>query len=134
MIAKVEFDNQFAEVTRRISGVRNDIHNADDSIFPDQRFMVQRLNDEGHQAVLMLPGSIGAFDTNGVFRVEHLSGVSSVQDVFANKEAYLRRYATEWAGRVAAEKASWEGPRSDLLPDLKAWFEAHTPDVFTPAS
>ncbi len=101
----------------------NDIHDADDSIFPDQRFMVQRLTDEGHQAALMLPGSVGAFDAAGMFRVEHLSGVSSVQDVFANKETYLRRYAADWAPRIVAEKVSWSGPRSDLLPELKAWFE-----------
>ena len=101
----------------------NDVHNADDSIFPDQRFMVQRLNDEGHQAVLMLPGSVGAFDSDGMFRVKHLSGVSSVQDVFADKEAYLRRYAADWAERLAAEKQGWAGPRTDLLPELKEWFE-----------
>ena len=101
----------------------NDIHDAPDSIFPDQRIMVQRLEDEGHHAVLMLPGSVGAFDAEGMFRVEHLSGVSSVQDVFADKETYLRRYAADWAARITAEKQAWVGPRTDLFSEIKAWFE-----------
>ncbi|NBW31916.1 MAG: (2Fe-2S)-binding protein, partial [bacterium] len=71
----------------------NDVHDADDSIFPDQRFMVERLQAEGQAAVLMLPGSVGAFNADGVFEVQHPNGDLSVQDVFANKEVYLRRYA-----------------------------------------
>jgi UDP-MurNAc hydroxylase len=46
-----------------------------------------------------------------------------VQDVFANKEVYLRRYATDMAPVIAAEKASWAGPRSNLVPELKVWLE-----------
>jgi UDP-MurNAc hydroxylase len=101
----------------------NDVSNADDSIFPDQRLMVEHLERAGQAAVLMLPGSSGEFDSSGRFSVEHLQGEASVQDVFADKEAYLRTYAKEVAPRIAAEKASWVGPRTDLVSELKAWFE-----------
>ena len=101
----------------------NDVSNADDSIFPDQRLMVEHLERAGQAAVLMLPGSSGEFDSSGRFSVEHLHGEASVQDVFADKEAYLRTYAKVVAPRIAAEKASWVGPRTDLVSELKAWFE-----------
>jgi len=101
----------------------NDVNNAEDSIFPDQRFMVERLQAEGQAAVLMLPGSVGEFNADGVFEVQHVQGELSVQDVFANKEVYLRRYAADMAPVIAAEKASWVGSRSNLVPELKAWLE-----------
>ena len=101
----------------------NDVSNADDSIFPDQRLMVEHLERAGQSAVLMLPGSSGEFDSSGRFSVAHLHGETSVQNVFADKEAYLRTYAKVVAPRIAAEKASWVGPRTDLVSELKAWFE-----------
>jgi UDP-MurNAc hydroxylase len=85
--------------------------------------MVERLQAEGQAAVLMLPGSVGEFNADGIFNVQHLQGDLSVQDVFANKEVYLRRYAADMAPVIAAEKASWAGPRSNLVPELKAWLE-----------
>ena len=101
----------------------NDVDNAADSIFPDQRWMVDYLNSAGQAAALMLPGSIGSFDQSGRFVVEHLEGDLSVQRVFADKEAYLRTYAADVAPRIAAEKTSWLGPRVDLLAEIKGWFE-----------
>ena len=101
----------------------NDISDSPDSIFPDQRLMVDYLEKAGQHAVLMLPGSMGEFNAEGRFDVRHLRGDLSVQDVFANKELYLRTYARDMAPQIAAEKSSWEGPRTDLLADLKSWFE-----------
>jgi UDP-MurNAc hydroxylase len=85
--------------------------------------MVERLNAEGQAAVLMLPGSVGEFTASGEFKVHHPQGELSVQSVFADKEVYLRRYAADMAPRIAAEKARWLGPRTHLLPELKAWLE-----------
>lgn len=101
----------------------NDVHDAEDSIFPDQRFMVERLLAEGQPAVLMLPGSVGAFTPTGTFEVQHVNGEASVREVFANKEAYLRTYAADMQGVLAQERASWVGSRTDLVPELKTWFE-----------
>ena len=46
-----------------------------------------------------------------------------VRAIFDDKRAYLERYAADWAPWLAADKASWPPPSTDLLGPLKAWWE-----------
>jgi UDP-MurNAc hydroxylase len=43
--------------------------------------------------------------------------------VFADKEAYLRRYQADWKQWLADERAGWATPTTDLLGALKGWWE-----------
>jgi len=101
----------------------NDLHDDPDNIFPDQTVFVDYIRARAEfDARLMLPGSVATVTPHAV-RIEHPSSGREVDAIFAAKEAYLRRYQADWRERIEVERASWGGPRLDLLAELQAWFE-----------
>jgi UDP-MurNAc hydroxylase len=101
----------------------NDLHDDPDNIFPDQAVFVEYIRQRSEfDARLMLPGSV-AIVTPDAVRIEHPLSDTEVDTIFRAKEPYLRRYQADWRARIGSERASWGGPRLDLLSELQAWFE-----------
>jgi UDP-MurNAc hydroxylase len=107
----------------------NDLHGDPANIFPDQPTFIDYIRERGperetgaYDARLMLPGSIMRVDPDRA-TVEHPLPRPEIEALFANKAAYLRAYQARMRPRIAAERAAREGPRLDLLAELKAWFE-----------
>ncbi|MGZ6272441.1 MAG: Rieske 2Fe-2S domain-containing protein [Candidatus Limnocylindrales bacterium] len=101
---------------------QNDLHDDPHNIFPAQPVFIDYVREQGRDARLMLPGSVGSL-APGTFVVEHPLPDSEVARIFSDKVAYLRGYQADMRPRLAAERASWTGPRLDLVAELKAWFE-----------
>jgi UDP-MurNAc hydroxylase len=102
---------------------QNDLHGDPDNIFPDQRVFIDYIHERGQfDARLMLPGSVGTLSRDG-FEVRQPYPAAEVDAIFDDKETYLRRYQADWRERIEAERATWTGPRLDLVGELKAWFE-----------
>ena len=105
---------------------QNDLHDDPDNIFPAQPVFIDYVRERGRDARLMLPGSAGMLERDGSgvsFEVRHPLPDDEVAAIFDDKAAYLRRYQADMRPRLEAERASWTGPRIDLLSELKAWFE-----------
>ena len=93
------------------------------SIFPDQRAFMARLQAAGRQGILAIPGTEIEFTDQGEFTVTHPMPQAEVDAIFADKEAYLRRYQADWAPWLAEMKSKWLPATPDLLATLKAWWE-----------
>jgi UDP-MurNAc hydroxylase len=93
------------------------------SIFPDQQAFLARLDAAGiHTAHLAIPGT--AFEvTPDSITVSHPLPERDVEAIFSDKRAYLERYAADWGPWLAAEKAGWHRPTTDLLEQLRAWWQ-----------
>ena len=92
------------------------------SIFVDQRVFMDRLAAAGHRGILAIPGSTITID-HGEISVAHPLSDAEVEAIFTDKGAHLEQYQADWAAWLAAEKASWNLPTTDLLTTLKAWWE-----------
>jgi UDP-MurNAc hydroxylase len=102
---------------------QNDLDDDEDNIFVDQPTFIEYIRERGgYDARLMLPGSVGTLSPDW-FEVRHPYPDPEVEAIFADKETYLRRYQADWHDRIDAEKATWSGPRVDLVAELKAWFD-----------
>ena len=92
------------------------------SIFPDQRSFLTRLDAAGRRGILAIPGT--EIDVSaGAITVTHPLPDAEVTDVFEHKEAYLRRYQSDWLPWLDELKANWHTPTPDLLTTLTAWWE-----------
>jgi UDP-MurNAc hydroxylase len=99
---------------------RNDLGDDPDNIFPDQTVFLRYLEAEGVRGGrLMLPGSVGTL-VPGAMEVVHPVDPSSI---FGDKRSYLEAYRARKRDVIAAERASWSGPRVELLPAIRDWFE-----------
>lgn len=92
------------------------------SIFPDQTEFLTRLDAAGHTGVLNVPGTTITLDEDRV-AITHPLDEAEVREIFEHKEAYLRRYQTDWAPWLAEHKASWAAPSTDLVGTLSRWWE-----------
>ena len=92
------------------------------SIFPDQTQFITRLNAVGRpNAQLNIPGTTFTIDNNAV-TTAHTMPIADVQNIFANKAAYLHNYQSDWAQWLANRQATWTQPRTDLLKSLQTWW------------
>ncbi len=92
------------------------------SIFPDQTAFLARLAAAERTGVLNIPGTEIEVGPGGI-DVRHPLPDDEVAAIFADKRAYLERYQADWAPWLAALKASWNPPTTDLLATLKGWWE-----------
>ncbi|NMP23330.1 Rieske 2Fe-2S domain-containing protein [Sulfobacillus harzensis] len=100
----------------------NDLYNDETNTFPDQTVFLQKLKadgiDTGH---LALPGTDIVVTPQTLTIAHHFP--ESVEDVFNDKESYLRRYQARTHERLAAEKARWPEPGPDFFTELKDFLE-----------
>ena len=89
------------------------------SIFPDQRSFMERLEAVGRRGVLAVPGTEITVLPDTI-EVHH--PVADPESVFADKEAYLRRYQADWRPWLDDMKAGWNLPSTDLIRSLHAWW------------
>ncbi len=93
------------------------------SIFPDQTAFLRRLSDAGiSTGQLAVPGTRFEITPEAV-TIEQPMPAAEVEAIFSQKRAHLERYAADWASWLAAEKARWHRPSTDLLGQLKRWWE-----------
>jgi UDP-MurNAc hydroxylase len=98
----------------------NDLHGNEWNTFPDQPTFLDYMAEHGRDGGrLMLPGSVADVG-KGRFDVTHPVDPAPI---FADKKAYLEAYQARKAPVIAAERAAWQGPRVDLLPELKDWWD-----------
>lgn len=100
----------------------NVIDGDEPSIFPDQRWFMERLTAAGHRGVLAIPGTTIDVTPDDI-TVTHPMSETEVAAIFADKRAYLERYRDDWADRLAALRATWVRPRTDLVAEIAAWWE-----------
>lgn len=93
------------------------------SIFPDQTEFQRRLADVGRMnAATTIPGTTFTV-VGGAVTVEQPMSGEQLSSIFTNKAEYLRAYQADWADWLAAEKASWASPDTDIVATLKLWWE-----------
>lgn len=93
------------------------------SIFPDQMEFQMRMSDIGRlNAATTIPGTTFTVISGGVTVEQPCSG-EELSAIFSNKAEYLRKYQSDWAEWLAAEKASWASPDTDIITTLKLWWE-----------
>lgn len=93
------------------------------SIFPDQMEFQKRMSGIGRlNAATTIPGTTFTVIGGGV-TVEQPCGGEELSAIFSNKAEYLRSYQADWAEWLAAEKASWASPDTDIIGTLKLWWE-----------
>jgi UDP-MurNAc hydroxylase len=93
------------------------------SIFPDQMEFQRRMSDIGRlNAATTIPGTSFTVIGGGVTVEQPCSG-DELSRIFTNKLEYLRTYQADWAEWLAAEKASWASPDTDIIGTLKLWWE-----------
>ena len=101
----------------------NVIRGDEPSIFPDQRTFLDRLAAAGHTGLLNIPGTAIDVTAAGI-TVTHPLPDDEVAAIFADKEAYLRRYQADWKQWLVDERASWAAVAgTDLMATLKGWWE-----------
>ncbi len=94
------------------------------SIFTDQWEFLGRMRELGHAGGhLLLPGTTAEITGGTVSGLTHPTPDAEVSAIFEDKASYLRDFAVRAKPALAAEKAAWATPPSDLLPQLKARIE-----------
>jgi UDP-MurNAc hydroxylase len=73
-------------------------------------------------AATTIPGTSFTVIGGGVTVEQPMSG-EDITRIFTEKTAYLRQYQADWAPWLAAEKASWASPDTDIIATLKLWWE-----------
>jgi UDP-MurNAc hydroxylase len=93
------------------------------SIFPDQRVFLDRLAKAGiTTGQLAIPGTTFEVTPERV-TVTHPVEDADLRAIFDDKRAYLQAYAADWAPWLAEQKRQWHRPRTDLVGQLRAWWE-----------
>lgn len=101
----------------------NDLDGDPANTFPDQIAFLDYLRERGVDGgLLMTPGAV-LEASDGRCEVRWPVSDSEVMEPFTDKEAYLRRYQARMASRIEADKRGWPAPGTDVLAELKAWFE-----------
>ncbi|HEX5741088.1 MAG TPA: MBL fold metallo-hydrolase, partial [Pilimelia sp.] len=99
----------------------NDIHGDEGNIFPDQAdFLREYAAVGGANAVVLLPGSVSEVRADGCTTTHP---VPDVEAFFADKKAVLEEMRARKRPVIAAEKASWRHPGTDVLSALKKRIE-----------
>ena len=92
------------------------------SIFPDQTAFLAMLEAAGFEGASNIPGT--TIDLTGAApTIIHPVSTDELDAIFNDKRAYLQRYQADWMPWIDDMKAAWSSPSSDLLADLKAWWE-----------
>jgi len=101
----------------------NDLTRDPASTFPDQLAFLDYLASHGIEGgTLLTPGAV--LDVGpGHGQVRWPATAAQALEPYTDKARYLRRYAARAAGQIAAAKRRWPAPGTDLLAELKAWFE-----------
>ncbi|MGA1565046.1 MAG: Rieske 2Fe-2S domain-containing protein [Ilumatobacteraceae bacterium] len=99
----------------------NVIDGDEPSIFPDQRWFLERLDAAGHRGVLAIPGTTITIGDEIV--VEHPMPDDEVRAIFTDKRAYLGSYRDDWSDWLADLHRSWAQPRTDIVTSIAAWWE-----------
>ncbi len=101
----------------------NDVDRDASNPFPDQTVFLEHLAAAGlDNGRLLVPGSTAVLDTKGC-EVTHRLPPEQLHAIFDDKEAYLRGYQERQRPRIEAEKATWPATNTDLIAQLKAWWE-----------
>ena len=90
------------------------------SIFPDQTQFIARLEKQGRNAALNVPGTTITV-ANTEMNVQHPD--IDARAAFTNKREYLRAYQADWRDWLVHEKQSWPSKTTAFQPRLAAWFE-----------
>ena len=81
----------------------NDIHDSDENPFPMMETAVAFLEQKGHQAFLSMPGDM--FEVNDG-KLSLQSRTLSVDEVYGNREKYLRQYAEQKQAAIMGRLAT----------------------------
>jgi UDP-MurNAc hydroxylase len=90
------------------------------TIFADQPSFLDRLRAAGRRGILAIPGTTIDVSTGAA---THPIAEADVAAIFTDKAAYLAGYQADWAPWLAAHRATWHAPTSDLFEVVKAWWE-----------
>ena len=99
----------------------NMIEGDEASIFPDQRWFLERLSANGHAGILAVPGTTIEV-TPSAIDVTHPMSDSDIDAIFSNKATYLDAYRADWAAWLEEQHDSWRRPRTDLVGALTDWW------------
>lgn len=101
----------------------NDTGDDPGNIFPDQRVFAEFMADKGYDNCrVVLPGSVADLSAADC-PVTHPMSDAAVEQIFTQKEAYLRAYQARKQPLIDAERASWPHPELDIVAELRPWFE-----------
>ncbi|MDA3007562.1 MAG: Rieske 2Fe-2S domain-containing protein [Actinomycetota bacterium] len=94
------------------------------SIFPDQRWFHERLAADGRNGIIAVPGTCIEVISPGMpATVTHPMSSDDVDAIFTDKATYLAQYRADWDEWLAAERATWSRPGTDLVATLADWWE-----------
>ncbi len=99
----------------------NMIEGDEASIFPDQRWFLDRLSAGGHTGVLAVPGTTIEVSPSAI-DVRHPMEDTEIDAIFSDKAAYLDAYLADWADWIGEQRASWSRPGTDLVGALADWW------------
>lgn len=101
----------------------NDFDNDPSNSFPGPDVFLAQLEEQGRPGGrLMLPGSVGELTADD-FTVTHRLSGAEVDEIFAEKRAYLLRYQDRRRDDIARERASWREGQVDVLAELQRLFD-----------
>ncbi|MBV9092351.1 MAG: MBL fold metallo-hydrolase [Streptosporangiaceae bacterium] len=101
----------------------NDLTGDPANTFPDQTVFLDYLRENGIKGgTLMTPGAVLTVGHDRA-EVRWPASEQEAMEPFTDKERYLRRYAERTQERRAAIRRSWAAGRTDVVAELKAWFE-----------
>ncbi|MFV0306848.1 MAG: Rieske 2Fe-2S domain-containing protein [Desertimonas sp.] len=100
----------------------NVIDGDEPSIFVDQPVFLERLRRSGHDGILAIPGTTIEV-TPGSVEVHHPVADTAIDAIFTDKRTYLEGYQRDWAGWLSELHESWPTEETDLVAEVKAWWE-----------
>jgi UDP-MurNAc hydroxylase len=101
----------------------NDLTRDPANTFPDQMVFLDYLREHGiEQGELLTPGSVLTVDHRHA-DVRWPADAEKAMEPFTDKAGYLRRYAARTRDRRDALRRDWPTRRTDVVAELKAWFE-----------
>ena len=100
----------------------NDVSGDEASTFPDQIVFAEYLQANGLDGRLMVPGAVLDVGPQHC-HVSWPGDQSHALRPYRHKEEYLREYADRERPRIEAAKCRWGVPGTDVLSELRAWFE-----------
>jgi UDP-MurNAc hydroxylase len=101
----------------------NDFDRDETNIFPDQAVFLDFLTEHGlDNGRLLIPGSVADLADERC-AIRHPIPDDELWAIFEDKKSYLERYAERARPGIEAERSSWPEPGTDVLAELKMWFE-----------